>query len=300
MRRAIGAIAVACVVGCGGDVVTTTGAGGGDATSTASSGTTSAQGGATTTGQGGATSTTTGQGGATCGDCQGFDCCPTGCTNLQNDVHHCGTCDDDCTAGQPPDSVAYCDHGTCGVPPCGGTTVCNDPGETCCGTTCCAGGELCCSVPGPIGETLGCFAPVDGTCPKGCVLCECASEGTMIATPEGDRPIESLVPGDLVYTEVDDTLTPVPLALVSKKPVREHVMVRAHLANGRDLVMSAGHPLGDGRKLGDVHEGDLIDGVRVERVTVEAYDRSHTYDLLPARGSGRYVANGVFVGTTLR
>jgi hypothetical protein len=59
------------------------------------------------------------------------------------------------------------------------------------------------------------------------------------------------------------------------------------------------HPLGDGRALGDVRAGDLIDGERVERVTTEPYAGGYTYDLLPARGTGRYVASGVFVGSPL-
>ncbi len=291
----VGAFAI--VAGCGDDGGAT-GAGGSSSSSTTSS---TATGGGGATGSGGATTSGTGgTGGASCGDCQGFDCCPDGCANLQNDIHHCGTCDEDCTVGLPDGAPPYCDHGTCGAPPCDGGTTCNG-GEQCCGTSCCGVGELCCSVPGPVGETLGCVAPTaEGTCPTGCVLCRCVSEGTLVATPEGPRAIETLQPGDLVYTEVGDAVMPVPIAFVSKKPVADHSMVHAQLEGGAELVMSAEHPLGDGRALGDVRVGDTIDGVLVQRVTIEPYRGAYTYDLLPARGTGRYVASGVFVGSTLR
>lgn len=289
--------AFALLSACGDDGSSTTGSGG---ASTATTTTTSSAGGGATTGAGGQATGTGGAGGG-CGDCQGFDCCPSGCANLQNDIHHCGTCGNDCTVGLPDGAEPYCDHGTCGTPPCDGSTTCNVAGQFCCGTSCCNAGELCCSVPGPIGENLGCVAPTEqGTCPTGCVLCRCVSEGTLIATPEGPRTIESLQPGDLVYTEVDETVTPVPIAFVSKKPVHDHTMVHAELANGAELVMSAEHPLGDGRALGEVRVGDTIDGVVVRRVTIEPYRGAFTYDLLPARGTGRYVASGVFVGSTLR
>jgi len=96
--------------------------------------------------------------------CVGFKCCDGRCVNPNNDILNCGTCGTTCAGPNP-----YCNHGTCGSPPCEGTAC--SGGTTCCGTECCGGGELCCTVTilGP--ERTDCFQPVNGSCPPGCTGC---------------------------------------------------------------------------------------------------------------------------------
>lgn len=148
---------------------------------------------------------------------------------------------------------------------------------------------------------LQCATPTaEGTCPnKGCPCCECAPPDAQVATPTGERPIASLEPGDLVYSADGQALRPVPVIELRRKRVTGHRVIRLVLATGRTIEMSAGHPTADGRRFGDLRPGDRLDGVTIERVTVEPYAHLYTYDVLPASASGTYVASGVLVGSTL-
>lgn len=96
------------------------------------------------------------------GDCgTGLHCCSGRCINPDNDVTSCGGCGVVCGGPAP-----FCDHGKCGTPPC--STTCAQ--GTCCGGACCDSGQLCCAE--KLGKVeLACAAPVDGTCPIGCVGC---------------------------------------------------------------------------------------------------------------------------------
>jgi hypothetical protein len=144
-----------------------------------------------------------------------------------------------------------------------------------------------------------CTQPVGGTCPKGCPLCKCASPDTPIATPLGDRPIAELAPGDLVYSVDHDAIVAVPVARTHSTPAPHHHVVRLSLANGAVLEISAVHPTADGRTLGALRSGDLLDGVRVERVALVPYAHDRTYDILPASDTGTYFAGGVLIASTL-
>jgi len=258
-------------------------------------------GGASGTGGGGASGTggeggSSGEGGGTCAeDCQGFSCCGDACVNKQNDIQNCGGCGVECEGASP-----YCDLGTCGVAPCDELTDCTDD-ASCCGGACCDAGQLCCNIPGPVGDSLLCTEPTpEGTCPTGCVLCKCASEDTLIATPSGERPISTLRAGDLVYSVDRGGLAAVPLLLVERNPVRNHEVVQVELANGRILHISGQHPTADGRTFDDLSAGGELGGVAILFARAVSYQGDATYEILPASSTGTYVAEGVLVGSTLR
>jgi hypothetical protein len=141
-------------------------------------------------------------------------------------------------------------------------------------------------------EVGGCFDTSSGTA-------RCASPDTPIATPEGERPIDALAPGDLVFSSDGRSFRAVPVARVVRVPVTSHQVVRVTLDDGRSIAMSAGHPTADGRTLGDLRSGDGIDGRRVRDVEIVPYAHPYTVDILPASRSGTYVAAGVLVGSTL-
>jgi hypothetical protein len=79
----------------------------------------------------------------------------------------------------------------------------------------------------------------------------------------------------------------------------DHQMVRLKLEDGRELLASPGHPVADGRTLGSLREGDLVDGARVLSVDLVPYEEGYTYDVLPSGGTGHYWANGILLGSTL-
>jgi hypothetical protein len=127
----------------------------------------------------------------------------------------------------------------------------------------------------------------------------CASADTLIATDDGERPIASIQPGDLVYSADHGALRLVPVLEVSRRAVFHHHVIEVHLDNGATLRMSAGHPLADGRRLGSLHAGDVLEGATVVARSEIPYDEPFTYDIFPASDSHAYVAAGVLVGTTL-
>ena len=125
----------------------------------------------------------------------------------------------------------------------------------------------------------------------------CCSPDTLILTPSGERRIESIEAGDLVYT-VGHRMAKVLRA--TSTAVTDHRVMRVVLASGSVLEISPWHPTADGRIFGDLHTGDVIDGVRVECAELVPYGHGRTFDILPDDPSGTYYAGGVRIGSTLR
>jgi len=66
------------------------------------------------------------------------------------------------------------------------------------------------------------------------------------------------------------------------------------------LHASPGHPTTDGRVIGDLAPGDLLDGAHITSADFEAYSLPSTYDVLPAGSTGFYWADGVLIASTLK
>ena len=87
---------------------------------------------------------------------------------------------------------------------------------------------------------------------------------------------------------------------VGSTPVpRTHQVVHLVLSDGRTVDVSPGHPLPDGRRLGDLRPGDPVDGATVVSAALEAYDSGATFDLLPSGPTGTYWANDILLASTL-
>jgi len=127
----------------------------------------------------------------------------------------------------------------------------------------------------------------------------CNSPDTPIATPGGNRPIASLVPGDLVYSIDHGQVRIVPIAEVGRQAQHNHHVMRLVLATGTILEISPRHPTADGRTMGVLTANDLLDRVRIVSAELVPYHHSHTYDILPASDTGTYYAGGVLIGSTL-
>ena len=117
-----------------------------------------------------------------------------------------------------------------------------------------------------------------------------------IATPIGVLPIAALRVGDEVYSVDRGRVIAVPIVSVRRTSVSKHRMVRLTLAGKGVLEACASHPTADGRSLGQVRAGDLLDGVRVTAVSLIPYEHDATYDILPGSDSGAYFAGGVLIG----
>lgn len=134
----------------------------------------------------------------------------------------------------------------------------------------------------------------------GCPNCVCAAAGTLIATPEGDRPIDSLRVGDMVYSVDRGSTSVVTIAAINRARVHHHTMVRIDLSTGATIELSAGHPTADGRFIGDLKIGDELGGSTVVGLGRVPYDSPFTYDILPDSDTGFYFAGGALIGSTLR
>lgn len=128
----------------------------------------------------------------------------------------------------------------------------------------------------------------------------CLSKGTLIDTPTGPVPVEQLVAGVLVWT-IDENGERVSAPIVKTGMTPEpslFELLNITLSDGRTITASPGHPTADGRLLGNLRLGELLDGsdiISIEKVPYEG----RTYDILPASPSGTYWANGILLGSTI-
>jgi hypothetical protein len=129
----------------------------------------------------------------------------------------------------------------------------------------------------------------------------CLAGGTLIDTPRGAIRVEDLRVGDLVWTMNGSEERVVGTILqTSRVPVpATHQVLHIVLSDGRELWASAGHPDPNGRVLGDLEAGDVLNGTRITLTERLPYAGQATYDLLPSGDTGSYWANGVLLGSTL-
>lgn len=143
---------------------------------------------------------------------------------------------------------------------------------------------------------------VDRKEPSGPPPCPiCLARGTKIATPAGEVAVETLRPGDPVWTldRLGHRNPAVVVRVGSMAVPSSHEVVHLVLADGRAVLVSPGHPLPDGRPVAALRPGDSFDGSVVASGDRMPYDGGRTFDLLPSGGTGFYWANGIELGSTL-
>ena len=129
----------------------------------------------------------------------------------------------------------------------------------------------------------------------------CLAARTLISTPAGNVVVTSIRPGMVVWTMSADGHRVAALVFeVGSTPVPAgHLMVHLTLADGRQLWASPGHRTGDGRALGSLEIGDVVDRSRVSGWELVPYAGDRTYDLLPEGLTGTYWADGILLSSTL-
>ncbi len=135
--------------------------------------------------------------------------------------------------------------------------------------------------------TLGCSGPV-----------MCVLEGSQVATPRGDVPIESLRVGDQVITRVDGTETIGAVTWTKAAPSREHLEIA--LDSATTLRVTDQHPIAtpDGfAKAGKLTPGDTVltrsGQARIKSIT-QRRTAATVYDLSIEPGNV-FFADGVLV-----
>jgi len=128
----------------------------------------------------------------------------------------------------------------------------------------------------------------------------CLAAGDFIATPNGPVLVSKLRTGMSVWTlNTAGRRVAAPVLLVGHRaaPPGQQV-VRLTLSDGRVVEASPGHPAADGRPVGELKPGDLLDGSHLTAVQRIPYV-GDTWDLLPDGQTGTYWANGVLLRSTL-
>ena len=158
------------------------------------------------------------------------------------------------------------------------------------------------------GERIGGTIAQDGTvtveqrAPAGPPNCPiCLARGTLIDTPSGPVSVESLEAGMAVWTldERGARIQGVIEKVGSTRVPPTHQVVHLVLDDGRQVWVSPGHPLPNGRTVGELRPGDGLDGAVVASADLVAYPGGATFDLLPSGSTGDYWANGVLLASTL-
>lgn len=158
---------------------------------------------------------------------------------------------------------------------------------------------------GEISSGISRIAPADTTSPPPVATDQnmsggtCASPDTLIATPEGERPISELRVGDRVLSMDHGVMCAVPLQAVQRIPVTKHHVLRITLDNGRIVEMSGGHPTAEGLPFQQLTPGMRLGDATIMVIEQVPYMFEATYDILPVSDTGTYIAAGALVGTTM-
>jgi hypothetical protein len=128
----------------------------------------------------------------------------------------------------------------------------------------------------------------------------CLVAGDFIDTPTGPMLVSQLRPEMTVWTlNTAGSRVAAPVLLVGHRPAPPgQEVVRLTLSDGRVVEASPGHPAADGRHVGELKPGDLLDGSHLTAVERIPYV-GDTWDLLPDGQTGTYWANGVPLRSSL-
>jgi hypothetical protein len=143
---------------------------------------------------------------------------------------------------------------------------------------------------------------IEQQAPAGEPICPiCLDRASTIDTPDGPVRADALRLGDAVWTLDRDGRQVIGsvIALGSTSAPLGHRVVRVTLSDGRWTTASPGHRLADGRTIGALHVGDLVDASTVAALAILDYEGGETFDLAVSGETGIYLAGGIPLGSTL-
>lgn len=129
----------------------------------------------------------------------------------------------------------------------------------------------------------------------------CLPGNALISVPSGLMPLKNLKSGDLVWTtdrfghRVQAVIIQKTKRIVSK----DHKMAHIVLKDGRELIVSHGHPTIDNKEIGYLVKGQILDKSQIVSVEIMPYKEKYTYDILPSGDTGGYWVNSILIGSTL-
>jgi hypothetical protein len=141
--------------------------------------------------------------------------------------------------------------------------------------------------------------PIETTSGTGWPTICCFLAGTLIATPTGERPIESLQPGDLISTAegpqpvrflARSTRSIAQLQAIGKMPIRINQAALGCLGPDQDIFMSPSHAIHFAGSL--VEAGALINGTSIQQLD-DWPEAALTYYNIELERHGLITANGL-------
>lgn len=129
----------------------------------------------------------------------------------------------------------------------------------------------------------------------------CLSGETPILTPDGEVLAKNVKKGMSIWT-VDGLgrRTNGIVLLVGKTAAPTgHRVMHIKLSDHRELFVSPGHKVADGRTTGELRAGDTLQGALVSIAELILYTEGYTYDILPSGETGMYFADGILLQSTL-
>ncbi|MCK9352482.1 MAG: Hint domain-containing protein [Candidatus Pacebacteria bacterium] len=130
----------------------------------------------------------------------------------------------------------------------------------------------------------------------------CLSGDTRISIPEGDVQVKNMKEGMRVWTvgKNGKKISATVLLAGKTRVPPTHKVMHIKLSDGRELFVSPGHKIADGRSAGEMSVGDKIEGATVVLSDLVPYTEEYTYDILPSGNTGMYFANGILLRSTLK
>lgn len=130
----------------------------------------------------------------------------------------------------------------------------------------------------------------------------CLSEDTVIDTPNGAINVKELKEGMSIFTQDASGNKIIGIILKTGKTIVSpiHKMTHIILDDSRELYISPNHPTADGKLVGELLVGDVLDNSKIKIAELVTYDGTHTYDILPTGKTGFYWANEILIKSTLK
>jgi hypothetical protein len=129
----------------------------------------------------------------------------------------------------------------------------------------------------------------------------CLSQDTKIDMISGQVMVQDVKVGDKVWSidEKGKSFIATVIMLGKTQVPSTHVVTHITLAGKRNVTASPNHPTIDGRTVGDLNVGDILDGSKIIKVETLPYKYAYTYDILTSGETGTYFAGGIPLGSTL-
>lgn len=197
-----------------------------------------------------------------------------------------------------------CQFAECSTTP---PTISSD-GKTCNGSndTSCGSGYECIQKCGPpvvrAGDSVpGYYCELSEIAKKPRMCPICLASNTNIDTPTGPINVTKISTGTLVWSlnEHDEKIVATVISIARTSVSKTHQVIHLVLADKREIWVSPNHPTVTGQTVGALRTGDKYDGSRITKINLVSYWDDATYDILPDSFTGDYLANGIWLGSTL-